>query len=949
MISTAQPCVSIPGDPLQAQIYTLSNGFRLFLSVNKKEPRVYTHIVVRAGSKQDPADTTGLAHYMEHMLFKGTSRIGAVDWEQEKVLLEQIAQCYEAHRHAKDEAERQRIYAEIDRLSFEAARLVAPSEYDKLAGAIGAKATNAYTWVEQTVYINDIPSNEIERWMRLESERFRMMALRLFHTELETVYEEFNINQDRDFRKVNSALYEALFPSHPYGTQTTMGRPEHLRNPSMVNIQRFFESYYVPGNMALILSGDFDPDEVVAWAETYFGSFEAKPVPPFEFEQQGPVLGPIRREVVGKEAPYLMMGWRLGNSQSEDPFLGILAQHLLYNQQAGLLDLELNQRQLVLESEAWMWIHEDYSAFGLYAKPREGQTLEEVEALLLQVLQRLREGDFPDWLVEAVVKDFKLGEIKAAESNESRVQMMASAFILGIDWARMAARLNWMEQVSKEKITEFARHNFREDNFVAVYKRQGEDTGVIKVEKPPITPVELQRDAVSAFARDFYQLPTRQLEPVFVDFDSAIEKIPLADGLHLDYVHNPSNALFRMDYIFDAGKNSDPLLALALQYLPYLGAGRYSSADLQTRFFRLGLSLDVVCKEERSYLSVSGLEESFAAGLELVEYILANVRADEVVWQNLVSDILTQRENAKSDRSVILRQAMASYAKHGPQSPFTFRLSAEALKDLNPEMLADLVRKLADSPRSIYYYGQKKASEVVKQLQRYGHSSHHSLPPLKTFPELDTDNNRVLFVDFPIVQADVLLVSKGTPHFNLAEHLMRDLYNDYFGYGLSSIVFQEIRESKALAYSTYAFYSSPRRRDLAHYLQAYVGTQPDKLREAIPAMLDILQNMPVDERQIEQARLAILKKIETERMAPSERYWTWRANKDLGHPRDLRRDLYDRMHRASAQDLCEFQEHYVKNRSYTFLVLGDQRSVDLSYLESFGPLTQLSLETVFGY
>ncbi|MFM8449120.1 MAG: M16 family metallopeptidase [Haliscomenobacter sp.] len=938
-------------DPLQVHSYTLSNGLQLFLSVNKKEPRIYTHIVVRAGSKQDPADTTGLAHYMEHMLFKGTSRIGALDWEKEKPMLDQIAQLYELHRQTKDEAERQQIYAAIDRLSFEAAKLVAPSEYDKLASTIGAKNVNAYTWVEQTVYVNDIPSNEVERWMLLEAERFRMMALRLFHTELETVYEEFNINQDRDFRKVSYALNEALFPNHPYGTQTTMGTAEHLRNPSMINIQRFFETYYVPGNMALIMSGDLDIAETIRLAETYFGKMEARPVPPFTFEPQPPIEQPIRIDVTGKEAPYLLLGWRMGNSQSDAPLMATLIQHLLYNQQAGLLDLQINQRQLVLESEAWMTAHEDYSVFGLYAKPREGQTLQEIEQLLLRTLKELREGNFPAWLPEAVIKDFKLGETKSLESNEARVQLMASAYILGIDWSRMANRFAWMESVTKEQIVHFVRTHLRDDNYVAIYKHQGDDLSQIKVEKPPITAVELQREAISEFAQAFYNHSVPSLEPVFADFDSAISVHRISDSLSLDYVHNPLNELFRMDYIFEFGKNSDRHLALALKYLPYLGAGKYTPEELQIQFFRLGLSFEVNYQDERAFISLSGLEESFEKGLELLEYLLEHIHPDEDALQNLISDILMQREHAKSDRSSILRHAMSSYAKYGPDSSFTYRLSAQELQAVHPEKLVGHIRSLTRYPHQIYYYGQQPAAEVVRLLQRYHQPAYPPLPlpENRSFPELETAHNQVLFVHFPIVQADVLMLSKGTPHFHLEEHLMRDLYNDYFGYGLSSVVFQEIRESKALAYSTYAYYGSPRQQHLAHYLQAYVGTQPDKLPDAIPALLQILQHMPIDTQQIEQARLAILKKIESERLTPSEIYYHYRSTQDLGFSHNLQKDLYHRMKQISPADLIQFQQRYVQNRNYTFLVLGDREAVDLSYLQSFGPVTERSLEEIFGY
>ncbi|HRF41056.1 MAG TPA: insulinase family protein, partial [Saprospiraceae bacterium] len=223
------------------------------------------------------------------------------------------------------------------------------------------------------------------------------------------------------------------------------------------------------------------------------------------------------------------------------------------------------------------------------------------------------------------------------------------------------------------------------------------------------------------------------------------------------------------------------------------------------------------------------------------------------------------------------------------------------------------------------------------------------VPTLRTFNELDTPQNQVLFVDFPIVQADVLLVSKGTPAFSRDEHLYRDWYNEYFGYGLSSIVFQEIREAKALAYSTYAMYSSPARSNRAHYLRAYVGTQPDKLSDALPALLSIIEDMPVAEAQMEHARHSILKRIASERTLPSMLYWTARAWQDIGISTDFRREIYDHLQTCSIQDLQAFQQQYVKGRAFTFLVLGSRDRVDMDYLASFGPVKELGMEEIFGY
>ncbi len=941
---------TIKEDPFAVKMYTLPNGLQLFLSVNKEEPRIHTQIVVRAGSKQDPADATGLAHYMEHMLFKGTSNIGTLNWEQEKHLLEKIAMLYERYRQTEDEDQRRRIYEEIDRVSGEAAKLVAPNEYDLLATAIGAKDTNAYTWVEQTVYINDIPSNELERWMALESERFRVLALRLFHTELETVYEEFNIGQDQDYRKVSNAMRAALFPKHPYGTQTTIGSAKHLKNPSHVKIQEYFSTYYVPNNMALILAGDFDPDEVVAFAERYFGDYEPKRVPPFTFEAQPPIEAPIRQEVFGQESPFIQIGWRFGGSRSEDALLLLLVQGILYNQQAGLFDILLNQEQRVLESQAWVRQYADYAMLGLHAEPREGQSLEEVEALLLSIIERLKQGEFEDWLLEAIVRSYKLDELQETESNQARVHVLAQQFILGVPWGDYVQQLKALEKLSKADVVRFAQQHLQH-NYAVVYKRQGADPNVVRVEKPPITAVDLNQGAISTFAAQFLATTPPRLQPVFHDFNDMIQRLPLQSGLWLDYVRNEQNPLFRLDYIFEMGKNSDLKLALALRYLPYLGTSRYTPARLQQEFFRLGLSFDVNVQDERAYVSLSGLEESLTEGIQLMEHILADAQADEAALRKLVADVLLKRANARQDRNIILREALAGYARYGADSPFTYRLPTEVLQHLQASELVARIRQLMHYQHRIYYYGQQPPQAVAGLLEQHHAVPQHLLPPLpsKLFQQLPTEQNQVFFLEFPIVQTDIMLVSRGTPHFNLEEHLHRELYNEYFGYGLSSIVFQEIRESKALAYSTYAYYSSPRRKDHAHYLQAYVGTQPDKISDAVPALLDIIHQMPVVESQIESARLTILKQMESERLSRRQAYWAALSMRDLGFDRSLAPDLYQAIQASDVLTLTNFHQRFVQGRHFTFLVLGSKEHVNLDYLARFGTLRELSIKDVFGY
>jgi predicted Zn-dependent peptidase len=940
---------SVPGDPLGVKIYTLKNGMKLYMSLNDSEPRIYTNIPVRAGSKHDPAETTGLAHYLEHMMFKGTDKIGALEWDREKVLLQKISDLYEQHRFETNPEKRKDIYRQIDETSNEAAKLVAASEYDKIVSSLGARGTNAYTWVEQTVYVNDIPSNELERWMKLESERFRQVVLRLFHTELETVYEEFNINQDRDFRKVSAVMNEILFPTHPYGTQTTIGKGEHLKNPSHVKIQEYFSTYYKPNNMAIVLAGDFKPDEAVALAEKYFGNYQPAAIPPFKYKPQSELKEVVRKDVFGQEAPYIQLGWRFDGANSQDADYLTMINRLLFNGRAGLIDLDLLQKQQVLEARASVTGMEDFSVFQLYGKPREGQKLEDVESLLLAELEKIKRGEFEEWLLQACIKDLKLSEIRANENNTARANQMTNAFVLGMKWNDYVSRFSRLEKLTKADIVRFAKERFN-NNYVVVYKRNGEDPNVMKVEKPSITPVSVNRSQVSGFTEKLLAEESPRLEPVFVDYKKEIQTKTLRSGVELDYIKNQNNPTFILDYIVEMGKNSDKELALAISYLPYLGTDKYSPDQLKLEFFRLGLNFNVNVSNERAYVTLAGLDESFEEGLKLFEHILANVKGDEKALANLVDDELLRRQNEKKDKGAILRNAMYSYARYGEESPFTNNLTASELRALKPEQLVAKIKGVTGYDHRVFYYGSQELNEAAMHLDKY-HKTPVKLQPVmpaKAFTEQLTAENQVVFVDFPMVQAEIMLVSKGTDTFNLEEYVMSELYNTYFGSGLSSIVFQEIRESRALAYSASAFYTSPGKEDEAHYLRAYVGTQADKMPEAIKAMQDIIENMPVSEAQIEQAAQSIQKKIETSRVTKDNIYWSYLTAKERGYDRDLRKDVYDKMLLTTPEDLKAFHQKHVKGRNYTFLVLGSKESIDMDYLKTIGKVTELSVDQVFG-
>ena len=468
---------TVKGDMTRTRIYTLDNGLKVYLSVNNEKPRLQTFIAVRTGSKNDPAETTGLAHYLEHLMFKGTTHFGTTNAEAEAPLLEDIKARYERYRLLTDPDQRKQAYHEIDSVSQVAAQYFIPNEYDKLMAAIGAEGTNAFTSNDVTCYTEDIPSNEIENWAKIQSDRFQNMVIRGFHTELEAVYEEYNIYLTNDNDKVISALGKKLTPTHPYGTQTTIGTQEHLKNPSIVNIENYFRKWYVPNNVAICMAGDFDPDKTIAIIDQYFGSWKpalsSRPskasgeisrdpsttlgmtcVPQPVFPVQKPLTAPVDTTVVGQQAEQVWMGWLAKKaSDLQGDTLDVIA-YMLNNGKAGLIDLNLNQAMRVQGAGCGLQAMQDYSSFLMMGMPKPNQSLEEVRALLLGEIENLKKGNFSDDLLPAVINNLKLDYQRALESNRWRVSEHLDAFINGKSWAQQTGSLERVSKFTKQDIVD---------------------------------------------------------------------------------------------------------------------------------------------------------------------------------------------------------------------------------------------------------------------------------------------------------------------------------------------------------------------------------------------------------------------------------------------------------------------------------------------------------------
>jgi predicted Zn-dependent peptidase len=937
-------------DPYNARIYTLKNGLKVYLSVYKNAPRVQTYIAVKAGSKNDPSNATGLAHYLEHMLFKGTDKFGTKNAAKETAEIKKIENLYETYRKTTDENGRKRIYHQIDSISGVAAKLAIANEYDKMLAAIGAQGTNAFTSFDQTVYVNDIPSNQIDNWLKIESERFRKPVLRLFHTELEAVYEEKNRGLDNDNVKSYEAAFAAIFPKNKYGTQTTIGTIDHIKNPSMTEINNYYQKWYAPNNMAIIMSGDFDPDKVITQIEKHFNSAASKPLEAYTPAKEDAITSRIVRDVYGPDPESMSMIWRTEGEGTKEVDMLDLIVGILNNGKAGLMDINLNQAQKVLGANAYVYPLKDYGIFAIGASPKQNQKLEELEDILYSQLEKIKKGDFPDWLMQAVITDMKLTKTKELEDNGARAGEMLDAFVNDVKWQKQVDKMERMSKITKQQIMDYASKAFNKNNYVVVFKRIGEDKNVQKVEKPQITPVEVDRDNMSPFVKSIYEAKTADIQPKFIDYAVDIKQGKLASNIPVIYNKNTENKVFELYYKFDMGNNNDKISDIAVKYIDYVGTADMSPAQIKQELYKLGCSFNVFSDNEDTWISLNGLSDNFEASLKLFEKVLANPVVETETLKNMIEDIKKEREDAKQQKGMILNRGLVSFARFGALNPFTNQLSNEELDKITAEDIKNKIKGFTTFDHKVLYYGPAELADVTKILNEVHVApagGYKSVPASINF-EFRTIANEVYVVDYDMKQAEIIMLNQGGL-YDQGKIPLLQLYNTYFGDGMSGVVFQDLRESKALAYSVYSRYVQPNKPSKQFYNVSYIGSQVDKLPEAMKGMTDLLTVIPKSEASFSASKENLLQEIRSQRINKASILFNFLEAQQMGSTKDIRKDVYEKVNLFKYEDVKKFHEDHVKGKNTTVLVIGKKENLDMKVLEKYGPVKVLTLKEIFGY
>lgn len=934
-------------DPINVKQYVLKNGLTVLLSENHDIPQVFGMVVVKAGGKNDPADATGLAHYLEHMLFKGTTTMGTINYEKEKPFLDKINDLYEELGKTTDPEARKKIQKQINEQSLKAGEFAIPNEIDKLLGEIGSTGTNAFTTEDFTAYHNTFPSNQMERWLEIYSHRFEKPVFRLFQSELETVYEEKNRGNDNAFNKLFETFLEKFYKKHPYGQQTVIGKTEHLKNPPLKKMYEYFNTYYVANNMALILAGDFVPEEILPIIEKKFSDWRTGKIPDYPEYKEDPFKG---RELISlKMTPVKMgvLGFRAPKNGHKDRAAVDVCNHLLSNdRQTGLID------KLVIDGKfmgtyIFPLPYNDYGANIMLFVPKiVGQKLETVENMLLDEIKKLHEGNFAGEILNAVKLAIKNDIQRGWETNNERVMQLADCFAQNRSWGKYVKYEEEINSVSKEDVIRIAKEYYG-NNFLCIHSKMGFPKKE-KLDKPGFEPVIPKNEVKSEFRNDFDRISSSPAQPKYVDFKKDIYREKISAGVDLNFVRNPFNNIFNMEIKFGVGKYNIPKLQYCPQYLNMIGADTFSANQIKEKFYKIGCTFSFSVDEESFSINLEGAEENLEAAMKLLNLFSKKPSPDDKKVKKLIDDLNGEHKISRREPSFIA-EALQQYALYGKNSNHLRELTAKELQHLKGVDLTDAFMQAQKYEITVNYIGQINPKEVKRIFSENFNTKENLIsrtPKVVLDRVARTQNTVIVCEKKDALQSQIYFNIEGKP-LSIDEASVMDAFNNYFGGDMSSLVFQEIREFRSLAYSTHASFDPAPLRGKNSNFWGYVGCQGDKTMDALAAMDSLILFMPKKEERMASVKNSLIEKSQSRRPSFRNLIETTESWQEQGFPDDpnkIKNAVYPNLNFG---DLCNFYDKEVKGKPITITIVGDKKRFDLKALEKYGKVEVVKEKDLF--
>ena len=935
---------------LEVKEHKLKNGLTVWLNEDHSQPKVFGAVVVKAGAKDCP--DTGIAHYFEHMMFKGTDKIGTVDYDAEKTLLDSIALKYDELAATEDEAARSQIQKEINELSIRSSDYVIPNEFNRLISKYGGSGLNAATSYDATIYFNTFSPQYMSQWAEINSERLLNPVFRLFQSELETVYEEKNMYGDFIGGPVMDRLLARYFAPHPYA-YPIIGSTKNLKNPRLTEMRKFFEEYYVASNMGLILSGDFDTEAVLPVLEKTFSRIRPGEAPKHDIVALPPFKGKEKMKIKFPVplVKAMGMGFRGVPANHEDQVALAVAVNMLNNANGtGFLDKLMVDRKIM----ASMAMNESMNEAGILAVaviPKlMFQTYGGAEKLVWKEINRVKEGDFSDEIFNSLKQEQRRQYASNLENIDSRARIMMSLYSQGKSWEDYLQEVSGIDALTKEDVVRVARKYFSE-NYLCVTKTTGKypKDNLTKPDFSPIVPKN--SEASSEYAKQLEQLPVQEVKPRFIDFQKDVETVSLTPLATLYATANPVTDIFTLNLVYQVGTLEQPKLMHLANYLQFLGTDSLSFHEFRTRLQVLGSTISFDATDKQFFMRITGFDKHFKETVQLAGDFIRHVKDDDKQIRQVINDAKVT-EKAFFESSDNIANALLEKVKYGEQSRFLTKLSLSEVKKLKGKELLDAFVQVRQTECDLLYCGTLPVAQVREEIEA-------SLPLKEITVAVNAPYHRdakkydkptVYFMDMPTASQSIVYgYAKGEVTDDAWSRHAARLFSVYFGGDMSSLMFQEIREFRSLAYRVSGRYILP-----PHKLEGKAGefvtmlsTQSDKTLDALGIMNSLIHEMPEKEERISTVKQSIVNQVNNDfpsfREVP-EKVAGFRRN---GFDNDPSEALLSGISDMDMKDIIRFYRHNVRLKPVVYVIVGNSRRIDMKQLETYGNVIRLRKKDIY--
>ena len=935
---------------LEVKEHKLKNGLTVWLNEDHSQPKVFGAVVVKAGAKDCP--DTGIAHYFEHMMFKGTDKIGTVDYDAEKTLLDSIALKYDELAATEDEAARSQIQKEINELSIRSSDYVIPNEFNRLISKYGGSGLNAATSYDATIYFNTFSPQYMSQWAEINSERLLNPVFRLFQSELETVYEEKNMYGDFIGGPVMDRLLARYFAPHPYA-YPIIGSTKNLKNPRLTEMRKFFEEYYVASNMGLILSGDFDTEAVLPVLEKTFSRIRPGEAPKHDIVALPPFKGKEKMKIKFPVplVKAMGMGFRGVPANHEDQVALAVAVNMLNNANGtGFLDKLMVDRKIM----ASMAMNESMNEAGILAVaviPKlMFQTYGGAEKLVWKEINRVKEGDFSDEIFNSLKQEQRRQYASNLENIDSRARIMMSLYSQGKSWEDYLQEVSGIDALTKEDVVRVARKYFSE-NYLCVTKTTGKypKDNLTKPDFSPIVPKN--SEASSEYAKQLEQLPVQEVKPRFIDFQKDVETVSLTPLATLYATANPVTDIFTLNLVYQVGTLEQPKLMHLANYLQFLGTDSLSFHEFRTRLQVLGSTISFDATDKQFFMRITGFDKHFKETVQLAGDFIRHVKADDKQIRQVINDAKVT-EKAFFETSDNIANALLEKVKYGEQSRFLTKLSLSEVKKLKGKELLDAFVQVRQTECDLLYCGTLPVAQVREEIEAF-------LPLKEITVAVNAPYHRdakkydkptVYFMDMPTASQSIVYgYAKGEVTDDAWSRHAARLFSVYFGGDMSSLMFQEIREFRSLAYRVSGRYILP-----PHKLEGKAGefvtmlsTQSDKTLDALGIMNSLIHEMPEKEERISTVKQSIVNQVNNDfpsfREVP-EKVAGFRRN---GFDNDPSEALLSGISDMDMKDIIRFYRHNVRLKPVVYVIVGNSRRIDMKQLETYGNVIRLRKKDIY--